>query len=113
MERYDVVLVKFPFTDYSTSKLRPAIIVSKDNSRPDIIVSFISSALPLQENEDEYTITKNHAAFPKTGLRVDSVFKMRKLATLDQKVIIGKIGHIESSLQIILDTLLKAALGLR
>src|SRR3989338_206099 len=106
MERYDVVLVRFPFTDYSASKLRPALVLSKDNSKLDVIVSFISSVLPCQEENDEFVINGSHPSFSKTGLKKDSVFKMRKIATLDKKIIIGKMGKIEESLQTVLDSLL-------
>ncbi len=44
MEKGEMVLVRFPFTDYTSSKLRPAVIISKDNTR-DVCVAFISSAI--------------------------------------------------------------------
>ncbi|MBX9641193.1 MAG: type II toxin-antitoxin system PemK/MazF family toxin, partial [Mycobacteriaceae bacterium] len=37
----DVVLVPFPFTDQSTSKKRPAVVVSSDayhQARPDLVI---------------------------------------------------------------------------
>ena len=33
MKRGDVVLVRFPFSDYSTGKLRPALIISAKNEK--------------------------------------------------------------------------------
>ena len=42
----DVILVPFPFTDQSTSKKRPAIVISSDNynqSKPDIILIAVTS----------------------------------------------------------------------
>ncbi|MFP5465559.1 MAG: type II toxin-antitoxin system PemK/MazF family toxin, partial [Gammaproteobacteria bacterium] len=44
----DVVLVPFPFTDQSTTKKRPAIIVSSQHynaQRPDLIVMAVTSQL--------------------------------------------------------------------
>ena len=42
----DVVLVPFPFTDQTTSKKRPAVVVSSDSyhvGRPDLILMAITS----------------------------------------------------------------------
>ena len=42
----DVVLVPFPFTDQTTSKRRPAVVVSSDaehRDRPDVIVVTVTS----------------------------------------------------------------------
>ncbi len=46
----DVVLVPFPFTDQSTTKKRPAIIVSSQHynaQRPDLIVMAVTSQLSI------------------------------------------------------------------
>ena len=42
----DVVLVPFPFTDQSTTKKRPAIVVSSqtyNSERPDVIIMAVTS----------------------------------------------------------------------
>ena len=39
-------------------------------------------------------ITKNHPEFQLTGLKVDSVIKLDKIATLSKNLIIGEIGEI-------------------
>ncbi|MBM3341027.1 MAG: type II toxin-antitoxin system PemK/MazF family toxin [Betaproteobacteria bacterium] len=44
----DVVLVPFPFTDQSTSKKRPAVVVSSaayHGARPDIVIMAITSQM--------------------------------------------------------------------
>ena len=39
-----IVLARFPFTDLSGDKRRPALVISRDNDRrPDVIVCFITS----------------------------------------------------------------------
>lgn len=46
----DVVLVRFPFTDQSTTKKRPAVVVSSADynvRRPDVIVAAVSSRVRM------------------------------------------------------------------
>ena len=47
MKRGDVVLVRFPFSDYSTTKLRPALSISANNEK-EVSVAFISSVIPVE-----------------------------------------------------------------
>jgi mRNA interferase MazF len=45
-ERGDVVLVPFPFTDQTTIKKRPAVVISSNNynnTSPDIVIMAITS----------------------------------------------------------------------
>jgi mRNA interferase MazF len=74
-----IVLTRFPFTDLSGDKRRPALVVSRANDRrPDLVVCFITMA-PL-------------AATTGTGLKVSSVVRFDKLVTLDRSVIAGRLG---------------------
>jgi mRNA interferase MazF len=45
--RWDILLVPFPFTDLSTTKKRPALVVSRDayNAGPDVVIAFITSQI--------------------------------------------------------------------
>ena len=66
-----IVLVHFPFTDLSGSKLRPAIIIHE--SEHDVIVAFIYSRIPSPLQESDLLITIDHPAFRSTGLKISSV----------------------------------------
>lgn len=46
LRRGDIVLVPFPFTNLTTEKLRPAVIVSIDPQETDVVIAFISSIVP-------------------------------------------------------------------
>jgi mRNA interferase MazF len=82
-----IVLTRFPFTDLSGEKRRPALVVSRDNDRlPDLVVCFITSV--PRSGPDMAPL----AALPGTGLKVDSVVRFDKLATLDRSVVSGKLG---------------------
>lgn len=87
-----IVLVPFPFTDLSASKLRPALVLYEGDR--DVVVAFISSKIPPQPAGSDVIVTKNHPEFPLTGLKVDSVIKLDKIATLSKNLIIGEIGEV-------------------
>ena len=82
-----IVLARFPFTDLSGDKRRPALVVSRDNHRrADLVVCFITSV--PRAGPDMAPILPT----PGTGLKVSSVVRFDKLATLDPAVITGKLG---------------------
>lgn len=82
-----IVLARFPFTDLSGDKRRPALVVSRDNDRrSDLVVCFITSV--PRSGPDMAPL----AATAETGLKVPSLVRFDKLATLDCQVIAGKIG---------------------
>ena len=83
-----IVLARFPFTDLSGEKRRPALVVSRDNvRREDLVVCFITSV--PRSGPDIAPLD----AFPGTGLKVLSAVRFDKLATLDRSVIAGKLGE--------------------
>ena len=82
-----IVLTRFPFTDLSGDKRRPALVVSRDNDRrTDLVVAFITSV--PRTGPDVAPLNPD----PGTGLKVPSVVRFDKLATLDRSVIAGKLG---------------------
>jgi mRNA interferase MazF len=82
-----IVLTRFPFTDLSGAKRRPALVVSCENERgSDLIVCVITST--PRAGPDMASLAATHG----TGLKVPSVARFDKLATLDRAVIAGKIG---------------------
>lgn len=87
-----IVLTRFPFTDLSGSKMRPALVISRDNAtRPDVILAFITSKAHALENPDALSI----APSAMNGLKVASAVRFDKLVTLENHLIVGKIGDAE------------------
>jgi|SRR3989338_3732619 len=111
MKRGDIVLVRFPFSDYSSTKLRPALVISATNEK-DICVAFISSVVPLELEKTDFLLQVEDDYFIQTGLKKDSVFKMNKIATLDKSIILGRLGAVSEGLEKELDERLRIALGL-
>jgi mRNA interferase MazF len=89
-----VVLARFPFTDLSTNKLRPALVVSRDNERrEDVVLAFITSNPQTAVNPDALRIDPT----PVNGLKVPSVVRFDKIVTLEKQTIVGKLGNAEQT----------------
>ena len=91
-----IVLVHFPFTDLSGSKLRPALVIHEGEQ--DVIVAFISSKIPPSLQESDLLIPTDHPSFLSTGLKISSVIKFDKIATLSKILLEGEIGEIQAGL---------------
>jgi mRNA interferase MazF len=113
MKRGTIVLTSFPFSDLSTSKRRPAIVISKHNlEKKEIIVAYISSKIPDILSDTDFILKMNNKSFKKTGLLKESVFRMDKIVTITKKIIVGELGFADKNLMKELDKRLKLALDL-
>jgi len=87
MAKGDIILITFPFTDLSGSKLRPSIVLT--NNSQDVTVAFITTQLKWQEPTDLLlTPALNN------GLKKLSMVRTSKLATLDKLLIKGRVGSV-------------------
>jgi len=91
----DIILTPFPFTDLSGNKVRPALVLGIQNGGDDITVCFISSILPQKVHKFDVVIDQKDEDFKDTGLKLKSVIKTTKIATLDKAVVLGKIGNLD------------------
>lgn len=93
----DVVLVHYPFTDVSGSKVRPALIVSSDapNKGDDLVLIPISSA-PTTDDPHAVLVSEADPAFRQTGLKRASSLKWTKPLTLSRKIITRRLGLLLS-----------------
>ena len=113
MERGTIVLSRFPFTDLSSTKRRPCVIVSKVASdKADVIVAFISSVIPVELSRTDFLLERGDIDFGETGLRRSSIVKLDKLATLEKSIFSGEIGKLTDRLMQEIDLRLMIALDL-
>ncbi len=87
MNKGDIVLIPFPFTDLSGIKTRPAVILVTGES--DITVSFITTQIKWQ---DPFDLEINPSST--NGLKRLSLIRLSKLATIDKDLVIGKLGNL-------------------
>jgi mRNA interferase MazF len=97
MKKGKIVLIPFPFTDLSSSKRRPALILLE--RKEDVVVAFISSRIPPILEDQIILINKNHKEFLNTGLKDDSVIYLDKITTIAKDLITGEIGEIGKNLK--------------
>ena len=88
MNKGDIVLLPFPFTDLSGGKYRPAIVLI--DSEEDVTVCFITTQIKWYS---EFDISVQPSDF--NGLKKVSLIRLNKIATLDKELIIGRIGILE------------------
>ena len=113
MKTGTIVLTRFPFTDLTSTKRRPAIILSKVHPHEsDVIVGFISSVIPKTISETDFILNTTDVDFKSTGLKTTSIFKMDKLATLNSSIFTGELGNVSPKVLQALKGCLRIALDL-
>jgi mRNA interferase MazF len=110
--RGDVVLTRFPFTDLTGSSVRPAIVVSAGLIGDDLVLAGISSVVRGAAIPTDLVVNQSHPEFAQTGLRVTSVLRLHKLATVEATVVVRRLGRIGPGLQSDVDRILRQVLGL-
>jgi mRNA interferase MazF len=109
MHKGTIVLVPFPFTDLSGNKVRPCLVLYEQKYGEDCIVSFISSVKQSKLHPTDIRIRATKI----NGLKIDSVVKMDKIATLQKKIVLGELGTLEPVLMKAVEATIKKIFGLR
>lgn len=114
VSRGDVVLVDYPFSDRTGSKVRPALIVQSNalNQRiADTILAAISRSTH-RASATQLFIDISTSPGSTTGLRQNSMIQCENLLTFDCRFIIAKIGELPAPLMRQVEGCLRAALDL-
>jgi len=110
--RGDILLVPFPFTDLSTTKRRPAVVVWADPAQTDFALAFISSQQINSIGIGETRLLPTHPEFVLTGLSVPSKIRATKLVTLSRALLRRWLGRLGPLLTADLDRALISALSI-
>lgn len=93
--RGKIVLLPFPFDDYSATKVRPALCLTDAiGLHRHVVVAFISSKLSTQPEEFDMVMRQSDAEFLATGLRVDSVLKVNRMMTVAHTLLLRELGTL-------------------
>ncbi len=93
MEKFvkgDVVVVPFPFSDFTQSKRRPALVVTA-LSGEDLILCQITS----QIIKDKYAVSLRDDDFETGSLKQSSNVRPNRIFTTDSHLILYRIGHLK------------------
>jgi mRNA interferase MazF len=85
----DVVVIPFPFSDLSSTKKRPALVITNLKGE-DLILCQITS----KDSKDKYSISLSQEEFKHGSLKQDSNIRPNKIFTADVSIIDYKIGSV-------------------
>jgi mRNA interferase MazF len=106
----DLVLVPFPFTDQTSIKKRPAVVVSSDvyqSQRPDVVLMAVTSQLLRPAGAVGGVLITE---WQKAGLPKASLIKP-VLTTIEKRLILRKLGELQEPDRTALRQALNAILG--
>lgn len=94
-----VVLVRFPFSDLSQAKLRPAVVLA-DAGLPALRLSKGGDWILCQVTSNPYgdaqAVTLDHASFATGSLHVTSYARPGKLFTASHSLMVSQVGTLKS-----------------
>jgi len=105
----DIILVPFPFTDQSTTKKRPAVVISSEiynTERPDLIIMAVTSQIKPAHIIGEVIIKD----WQEAGLLKPSAIKP-VITTIEKSLVIKIMGQLKELDQKPLQESLKEILG--
>ena len=94
LSKGDIVLVEFPFTDLSQTKLRPALVLRSNQPLNEVTLCFISSQNVASLTPEEFALTTSDSEFSMTGLRVSSKVRVTRVTTLQERLVVRRLGKL-------------------
>ena len=87
----EVVLFPFPFTDLSSRKLRPCLVLSEEMKRDILLCQITSQSITA----DKYAVELKHHQTKKGSLKIDSYIRSNMLFTASVNQITGRVCTIQ------------------
>lgn len=115
LRRGDVVLLPFPFASGVGFKRRPAVVVQNDRNNGRLRNTIVAAVTTTTHRSDEPTQLLIDPLSPmgrSSGLKLPSVVSCENLLTIEQSLIVRKLGALPPSLMSQVDDCLRAAIGL-
>ncbi|MBK5255351.1 MAG: type II toxin-antitoxin system PemK/MazF family toxin [Vicinamibacteria bacterium] len=86
-----VVLVRFPFSDLSASKLRPALVVARAG-----MTDWVLCQITSNRYGDPQSVAITKSSFETGGLERDSFVRPAKLFTANEGIVIRSVGQLST-----------------
>lgn len=90
--KFDIILVNFPFTDMKKSKIRPALVVKNLEGENTILCQITTKIRGISKYEVQLKRKSCDG-----DIRFDSNIYLDMIFTLHESLIIKKIGHIKDN----------------
>lgn len=111
--KHKIVLVPFPFEDFSTRKVRPALCLTDSFGKFEhMVVAFISSKIDHLTEETELEINPFDIEWASTGLITKSILKLHKIVSIPKNLILRELGEFPFNKTSELNSKLKLIFGL-
>ena len=95
MRRGEIFLAAFPFGDRAEVKLRPVLLLTDGvGIGSEVIAAYISSVVPARLLLTDVELSPATSDDPRTGLKVASVLRLHKIATLHRTVLQRRLGAV-------------------
>ena len=101
---YDIILIPFPLTDLASQKIRPALQLS-DARDEDVVLCAISTK---KHSSYDIKVTPNKT----NGLKKVSYIRSNKIATIEKRLALAKLGDLDGDARKSVQTKLKILFNL-
>src|ERR1043165_3472783 len=91
----EICLASFPFGDIAGMKLRPVVVLAGPiGPIPEVLVAYISSVFPTALMPTDLVLDPAKPEFRSTNLKIASVLRLHKLATIHASMIARHLGDL-------------------
>ncbi|HJS19614.1 MAG TPA: type II toxin-antitoxin system PemK/MazF family toxin [Anaerolineales bacterium] len=95
-EQGDILLVPIPFTDLSSQKRRPVIVVS-NNSYNQRTIDLVVVAMTSNPIEADYSFTITSADLEKGALNHPGKVRVDKIYTISKSIVVRTFGRVNEN----------------
>ena len=93
--KHRIILVPFPFDDFTGTKVRPAIcLTDRIGVYNHVVIAFITSQVAKANELTDILLQSSDNDFSKTGLKVSSAIRLHRLVTIPTHIIKRQLGEL-------------------
>ena len=98
MQRGEICLAGFPFGDAPGMKLRPVLLLTSPiSASAEVVAVYISSVVPETLLSSDMVLNPHTPEYASTGLKVISLLRLHKLATIHSSSVKRFLGSLSGS----------------
>jgi mRNA interferase MazF len=87
----DVIVLPFPFSDLTTAKRRPALVLTALEGEDLILCQITSKTI-----KDSYAVSIEDEHFAEGSLRQSSNIRPNRIFTANSHIVLYKVGHLKN-----------------